>query len=432
MLDKIKRQLETISGIDEWKILEHKTESKELFYVRKDCDMNRRKEVTHYEVEVFHNFEEQGEKLKGSSLVKLSPTMEESEIKEILEEAIYAATFVKNKWYPIADAYQGEIQKVASKFSEADVMDKMAEFTDSIYAETGTKARINSAEVFIDKNKKRIVNSKGLDVSFDTYKGEIETVTDHKEGEEAVELFSIINFSDACYHKIQEDVKLQLLMTEERAKAEKSPSIKSIHGILANDAVKELFDFYLTHANAQAVYEKISSAKLGESFQGEDVKGDKISITLLPILENSSKSAPFDEDGVKLEELKLYEEGVLCSYFGKLQYTSYLGVAPTGNLKNFQVREGSKTAEEMKKEPYVELLSFSAFQMNPFTGDFGGEFRLAKYFDGTTTKYITGGSISANIFDMQKEMYFSKETMQDNNYKGPKLILFKNIEVAGQ
>lgn len=432
MINRIKGIINRIDSIDGWKIISSNTTSNELFYIKENLDMNRGKKVSHYEVVVYKDFEENNEKYKGSATVKISPSMNDEEIFDILTNAAFSASFVKNKWYPLAKKTDKQYSNIESAFSNEDITPYLDGFTKAVFESDNEKAAVNSAEIFINKTKKRIVNSNEVDVEFNVYNGEIEIVTDSNIGEEEVELFSIINFSDDCKEKIQNDVRSQIEMTKERAVAKKAPSLKNINAILTNESVVDFFSFYLTQANAQAVYEKISKAKIGENFQGENIKGDLLNITLDPLMKNSSKSAPFDADGSRLEKTKLYKDGILQTYFGSLQYTSYLDIEPTGSIMNFVVEQGSLTYDEFKKEPYIELLAFSAFQMDPITGDFGGEFRLARYFDGKEIHIVTGGSISGNIFEVQKEMFLSNESTQYNNYIGPKGILFKNMQIAGQ
>jgi predicted Zn-dependent protease len=201
--------------------------------------------------------------------------------------------------------------------------------------------------------------------------------------------------------------------------------------ILSGDAVKEFLEYYVKKANAQSIYEKTSGFLVGQKLQGEDAQGDIIQVELLPILEGSSKSAPYDADGVLLKPITLIKNGVLQTYYGANQYTSYLGVATTGHLANARFACGSMSYEAMKHEPYIELVSFSNFQMNPLTGDFGGEVRLANYYDGKQVVAVTGASISSNIEKVHSEMKLSIESMKIDNYEGPKHILFKGLEVAG-
>ena len=75
-------------------------------------------------------------------------------------------------------------------------------------------------------------------------------------------------------------------------------------------------------------------------------------------------------------------------------------------------------------------------QGKSYTGQFGGEIRLAYFFeekDGeTVVKKFTGGSINGSIFDVQKSMIFSKERYKDDSYEGPFAVKLKNISIAGE
>lgn len=431
MIERIK---EILSGLDadHWKIIENKRESKELFFIKKELDMNRGKKVYAYDITLYKDFEEDGQKYKGSSQVKIAPTMSDKEIISILEKGIFAATFVKNAYYPLAEKSAEKQPTIDSRFSDKNILPYMAGFRDSLYKnDIEEKGGVNSSEIFINKTKKRIVTSTGIDVSFDSYKGEIELVTDWNEGGEAVELYNMIQFSDYCPELIEEEAKIQIANSRDRALAKKTADLTSINVILGTEAVKDIMQFYFHRSNAKSIYEKISSAETGKVFQGENVTGDLVNITLNPFMKNSTASSPYDEDGIALKPVTLFEKGVLKQYHGGLQYASYLGIEATGSIENMEVKGGMLSYDSFKKEPYVEILNFSDFQMNPMTGDLGGEIRLAHYFDGEKTVPITAATLSANIMDIQKEFYLSRETTQKNSYIGPKALMFKKGHIAG-
>jgi len=86
--------------------------------------------------------------------------------------------------------------------------------------------------------------------------------------------------------------------------------------------------------------------------------------------------------------------------------------------------------EEMKKQPFLELRYFSDFQMDEWTGDFGGEIRLGIYFDGEKQVPVTGGSISGNIKDVAASMLLSSDLQTKNNYVCPMAIKLYGISVA--
>ena len=111
MLDLILKVLKN-NNIDEYIINETKKEVYELYMIKKAIDMDRRKNITIYTVTVF---KDNGNDLKGSSVVKVYPSMDEKEIDEVLKDAYYAAGFVKNKSYNLPKGYKGE--KVYDKSS---------------------------------------------------------------------------------------------------------------------------------------------------------------------------------------------------------------------------------------------------------------------------------------------------------------------------
>ncbi len=432
MIELIQEILKDLSGVSAWKINEKTVNSEELFFVRKKLDMNRSKVVHHYFVTVYVDFEEEGKAYRGSSKAGIAPTMSLDEVKEILEDATFAASLVKNEPYSIVQPSNECPQYCQSNFSMEPLAKWMPLLIKAIYeADVEESCLINSTEIFLNLISHRILNSEGVDLQFEQYMGEIELITECNEGEEGIELFSLFDFSEYHPHLLQEKVREMLLESRERAFAGEAPSLKGIPVILTGDAVKEFFMYYVSNSSAQAIYEGVSSFKIGEELQGSAVDGDLLHIQLIPNMSNSSESMPYDEDGQLLKTLTLIEEGQLKSYHGSKQYTDYLKQTTTGSIHNVKVGVGTHSVAEFKQQPYVELLSFSDFQMNEMTGNFGGEVRLGRYFDGQTIKPITRGSISANLKDIQHGLLFSKEEIQLNNYIGPKFIKLPPLDIAG-
>ena len=55
MIENILKALE-LSGVKLYRIIENNVESVELFFVKKDLDMNRKKVVSNYDVTVYNDF----------------------------------------------------------------------------------------------------------------------------------------------------------------------------------------------------------------------------------------------------------------------------------------------------------------------------------------------------------------------------------------
>lgn len=432
MLEKIKEILLNTKNIDGYKIVENKTESNELFFVKKNVDMDRAKNVHHFKVTVYKDFEENGTKYKGSSTTNIYPTMNYEEIKKAIDDAAFAAQFVKNPYYPLAKPCSDYTKIEDSNFSKESLPYWINEITKAIYKkDTFTKGGINSCEIFLNKTYTHIINSEGIDVSSVDYNGMTEFITTWKEDGEEVELYSCLNFSDLDSKGLSQEVENMINISKEKAVAKTTPALEKFPVLLTRSAVKDFFNFYYSKSCASSVYEEESTWKIGDKIQGADVKGDLITLTLNPFMKNSTHSSSFDGDGFSLKPVTILENGILKRYIASTRYAHYLNVEPTGSIDNMVISPGNKTIDELKKEPHLETVAFSDFTVDELTGDFCGEIRLAWYFDGQTTIPVTGGSISGNINDLQNEIYLSKELQKNNNFEGPKAVKLLNVNIAG-
>ena len=73
MLEKIVKRLQK-ADINGWKIEEKFIEGQEYFFVKRELDLSRAKKVRHFDLTVYRDFYESGEKYRGSSSTRLSPT----------------------------------------------------------------------------------------------------------------------------------------------------------------------------------------------------------------------------------------------------------------------------------------------------------------------------------------------------------------------
>lgn len=433
MLRRIKGLLEALD-INEYKIIETKTDSNELFYVKKDLDMERTKTVQHFKVTVYKNIEQDGIKYTGSSEFNIHPTMEDEEIRKAINDATFSAGFVKNEYYELPEANKENVCSTKSQFSSMELEKWMPKLTEALYAnDTEEKGGINSAEIFLERIYTRVVTSKGTDVSYEKYNGMIEFITTwREEHEEEIELYKMLTFSDYDPEYIKNSVKERIELAKERTRAKQMPPSGKYKIILTGSDVVEVFSYYVNAANAATVYDKISNYKIGDSVQGDKVSGDLLNLTLDPTLSNSAYSVPIDDDGLALHKTAVIENGKLMTYHGSFRYNYYLQNKPTGTIKNVVVAAGSKSVKEMRKGPYIELAAFSDFQMDSITGDFGGEIRLGWYCDGNTRVPITGGSLSGNIKKVHSNMHFSKELQKVDHFYGPKSIEMYDLTIAGK
>jgi predicted Zn-dependent protease len=432
MLDRIITIIKNHKEISGYKIIETKVESNELFFIKKNVDMDRAKSVHHYKVTVYIDFEEAGIKYKGSASTNLHPTMNDQELEEAIGDTAFAAKFVKNLYYPLVKPVSDYKTIEVSNFAMESMPYWMNEITKAIYKnDIYEKGGINSCEIFLNREETHIVTSEGIDVTDVNYAGMVEFITTWKEEGDEVELYRCLNFSDFDPEILSNEVKTMITIAKEKAIAKNTPAIQTIPVILTREAVKDFFSFYYNKSSASSVYNQGSTWKVGDRVQGEEVKGDLITMTLDPFMNNSTFSSGFDGDGFPVEKVTILEEGTLKRYIADMRYAHYLEVELTGAIYNTSIQGGSRSLSELKKEPYLEAAAFSDFTVDGLTGDFCGEIRLAWYFDGERTIPVTGGSISGNIGELHKELYLSKELQKDNNFEGPKAVKLIDVTVAG-
>ncbi|MBU5470042.1 TldD/PmbA family protein [Falcatimonas sp. MSJ-15] len=424
MIDIILKAIKN-NSIEKYLIEEKVTKSAELFFVKKELDMRRMKNVAHYTVTVFRDFEENDIKYRGSSIVNIVPEMDEDMIEKAISEAYYAAQFVKNKYYELIKGEKKEMKVMPSSFENYTLNEACNAFVEALYKEDVRKESfINSAEFFVNKNVVRIINSEGIDVSYTRYNANGEFVVQCIEPQD-VELYQNFEYTDLDTEALSRQVREALDTVCARANAKTAPKKGEYTVILSGKNLSQLFEYYAARTSVGYIYAGISDLKPGDNVQREDASGEKVNVTL-------KSTIPYSLEGIEMKDVEIVQEGIVKNIYGNARISYYLGVEPTGMPDAVSVDNGTVTFEEMKKEPYLYVVNFSDFSVNPLTGFFGGEIRLGYLFDGENVTPVTGGSISGNFIELQNNLVFSKERYKDSKYEGPFAVRIKNVQVAGE
>ena len=114
MLERIRNALGRC-GISLWRINETEEETAELFFVGRELDTRRVKNVQKYEVTVFRDVEAG----RGFTAVQLITSMEDGEIERELRDAYYAAQFAANPSYELTDPVQAPLRAKAGELAQA-------------------------------------------------------------------------------------------------------------------------------------------------------------------------------------------------------------------------------------------------------------------------------------------------------------------------
>lgn len=426
MIDRIKEVLKT-QGIGKWRIVMEDRSASELFFLKNKLDMNRTKEVVEAEVVIYNDYEKDGESYTGQTSTKVDPTMSEKELTERFIDAYRAASFVKNKPFKLQEPSVSQ-----NEYTKLETTDTLKAIIDAVYGFNNTyDANINSSEFFINQAHHHVVTSTGTDVQWRTGSVVIEVIADCVMNEQSVELGLFKTYGFDGIDQIRSDVEELLSNTDARAVAMEMPSMKSVDVLLGEESIVEFFQSYLARANGQSVFEGLSTYELSKSIYSEEISGDSVSIEILPELTGSPFNSRYDLEGTELKPTVILQDGVLERMVSNAKYAQYLDIEATGTMRNLRVGLGGLTSERLFERPFLQILAFSDLNVDPLSGDVGGEIRLARYFDGETYKYYSGGAISTNTKRVELTMELSSEMMFNCQYAGPKCVLLKGLEITG-
>ncbi|MDD7740605.1 MAG: metallopeptidase TldD-related protein [Fusicatenibacter sp.] len=417
-------QLLNQSEASDFLIRQTTTLSREAFFIGQKLDMGRAKKVTHTFVTVYVDSEDK--KYRGSAVKEIHPTCTAKEIQKEIESAIFAAKFVQNPWYPLVSDQTCEAAPQSFDLNEQ--LAKIVSGMQSVSASADEK--INSYEIFVEQKQTRIINSRGVDVSFSNFACEVEAVINARKDGHEIELFKVLHFADKPANEITAEIEKMFLSGHQRLNA--APTRKNEHAnlLLSGDDVVEFFHYFTAHTNASNQYMGVGKAKIGEKITGDEA--DPLTIRLIPSLNGSTKNEPYDQDGNPVTERVLFRDGICQSFWGSTQHAYYIGMKDTTSSNNLTVCGGTASEAELRSLPHLEVTDFSDFQMDPVTGYFGGEIRLGYESDGVNRHSVTGGSVSANFSKVLGNIRFSKETRQINNCIVPCAVYLTDVSISGE
>ena len=343
-MERIKRLLAE-AGISDYIVYGYTERTAELFFVKKQLDTRRIKDVEKFVVTVFRTDEQDGKKLRAATDVTVLAAMTDAELLDAFKGAYFAAQFAMNPYYELPDPVQAPTVEAHGRLTEQAPEQSAGEMAAALFkADCEPGAFLNSAEVFVIQKHAHVISSRGADVSW---------VEAEVKGEYVVQA------------KEPEDVEMYR-------------------------------DFAYTELNTDALS---AQAKEALSF---------------------------------VRDRALLENGVMRSTHGSNRFCRYLGAEPTGDYRKYSCdNPGTMSFAEMQKRPCLWAVTFSGFEMDSFSGHFGGEIRLAYLIEDGKMTPVTGGSINGSILEAQKDLVFSTDRYAEIGYDGPYAILLKNVAVAG-
>ena len=161
-----------------------------------------------------------------------------------------------------------------------------------------------------------------------------------------------------------------------------------------------------------------------------DFLGEPFTITSNPHLPLGTLTVPVDEEGTPLHPIELIRTGVFVNHIATTRYAQHMDLPTTGMVSNIHISDGATREEHLRGHNYVEIVSFSWFNPDPFSGDFSAEVRLGYKWERGKRTPFKGGHFTGNVFKNILHARFSKEVMQEAHYYGPRAVLFKEAVVT--
>ena len=431
--------------VADWRLVGTKISRREQYFVKAKTEEARTVEEMQYSLTVYVDAETEGKKVRGEATVTIQPSHGMAEIEAKIRQAVFAASKSRNAWFDLPGPAEPKVVLPASGFDTLDEQSRMESLRKALYAPEAEIAaegsgdganlpRINALELFLSKEEKTFVNSKGLEFSSPKWKGYSEFVVESDSAQGMVELFDDIEFSDPDPERLSEATRSRLVQVRDRAVAAPLGAMKDLPVILSGKEAEEVFAWFFGNSTTGAIFTKASPFAWDSNVQQTEKDGkveDPIDIWAEPFIKGLTASSAFDADGFPLERTAVIAHGHLKTLVGAIRYADWLGMERKGSFPLFSVSPGSMTIADMKAKPYLEPVMFSDFRLDSVTGDFGAEIRLAYWFDGERRVPVTGGSISGSVAELRSTMRRSLERGLATRSLCPKAILLQGVSITG-
>lgn len=448
MIETIRGAIASINAqtgikISDWRLIERAISRQERYYIGSRAEQARATEDLSYALTVYVGSTQEGKKFRGEATISLQPSFSPDDCTVKIRQAVLAASKSHNPWFALPEPSAPKVNLPVSGFENLSSADQV-EVARAAFFSTASQfkgsARINALELFLTRERRRIVNSRGIDYSSVTWRGYSEFVVEADSPSGTVELFDDIEFSEPDAARLSEAIGARLAQVRDRAIAVPMPLLRDIPVILRGKEAEEAFAWFFGNARTETVYSKASAFEVGKSVQGvESVQpgdtgasvAEPLDLWAEPAIEGLPASTAFDPDGFPLERTAVIEGGVLKTLIGSVRHADWLGVARRGAFPLFSVSPGSMHLEEMHMAPYLEPVMFSDFSLDAVTGDFGAEVRLAYYFDGGKVVPVSGGSISGSLGALRSSIRRSAEISIATRSRCPVALLLTGVTITG-
>lgn len=395
-------------------------DSRELFYILDHLEINRAVKVETASIKVYVS----DKKSTGSSTVAITAADDKKSLTDKLNKAVIKAKQAKNNYYPLPDKTNNIKDNKKSKRNLNDIASNIAKAV--FKANKYKNGWINSTEIFVSEFTNEFINSKGINHISNNFKIEVECIPTWSNKKEEFELYKFYESGKIDYKQITKEIDEILTLAKDRSNAKTLKDVKlpkNLKVLVKNDMLETILENMVYDLNYRNVFMKQSHYS-----KNDVLSNNKFNLTMKGVIPGCSSSRRFDGHGVVLKSKKLIADGIVKNNYGDSQFGYYLKEKNiTGNLP---VAKLEAKGSSYKKDKHLIIETFSSPQLESDSGYWGGEVRLARYFDGKKYIPLTGFSIAGSIYEDLKKVEFSNEQTLTPNYSGPKYMIFKGLEIS--
>ncbi len=449
MDQRIVDALRAHSGIDDWTVRLERSRGVQVYLVGMDIESVRQVSREAYEVEVYHDHPAgaDGAPARGSAVVPLA-RVDLDRLPAILDDAVQMASLINNPPWTLADP--AEMPDVAladprlldpaeTTAAGLEAVDRIRELAEE---ERASGVRLSGAELFLTSYEEELVNSRGIEATSTTTRVLSEVTLLAKGTEDETEYFRQSEARRLADLGIEDTIRSGAQLARDKLRAS-APRTRQRPVVIAGEALNQMLGgqvtgtpgAYIFQAMARAAYEHLSRFEIGASVYGDrEPVGDRITMRANALRAYGVSSYRWDADGLPAEDLLVIEDGILRARPATQRFAQYLGIRATGRAGVAEFGVGSTPRAELLAgdEPVLEVLDFSAPNVEAITGDFGMEIRVGYEHGPDGVRPITGGSVTGNLFEAMANAHFSAETAEYAQFAGPAAIRFEALQVAGE
>lgn len=442
MIDTIRGAIASVNAenttkISDWRLVERILSRQERYYIGNRAEQARTVDDLRYSLTVYVDSSEDEKKFRGETTITIQPSFTLNDCMTKIRQAVFAASKSRNAWFALPEPCAPKVTLPVSGFktlSPADQVEVVRSAFFSAAEQFQGSARINALEIFITKEQRRLLNSRGVDQVSEIWKGYSEFVVEADSPSGTVELFDDIEFSEPDTARLASCITTRLAEVRDRAIATPMPQLRDIPVILRGKEAEEAFAWFYGNSRTETIFSKASAFEIGKNIQVSDSSEsvvEPLDLWAEPVIAGLPSSTAFDSDGFALERTIVIEGGILKTLTGSVRHADWLGVPRKGAFPLFSVSPGSLRLEEMHAQPYLEPVMFSDFRLDSITGDFGAEIRLAYYYDGEKVIPVSGGSISGSLSTLKSSMRRSAEIAVASQSRCPVALMLTGVTITG-